>query len=98
MALTREQVRHLAMLARIGLTDDEVETLRGQLGDILAHVEQLNELDTSAIPPTAQVVAVEAALAEDEPRPSFPPEAMLANAPDREESYFRTKAVLGYET
>lgn len=98
MQLTREQVRHLAMLARIGLTDDEVETLRGQLGDILAHVEQLNELDTSAIPPTAQVIAVEGALAEDEPRASFPPEVMLANAPDREESYFRTKAVLGYET
>lgn len=96
--LTLEDVRHIATLARIGLTTQEVETMRGQLGDILAHVSQLNELDTEAIPPTAQVLALQDVLTADEPRLSYPVDAMLANAPEREGNYFRTKAVLGYET
>jgi len=96
--LTLEDVRHIATLARIGLTTEEMETLRGELGDILAHVSQLNELDTEAIPPTAQVLALSDVLAADEPRPSYSVDEMLANAPEREGNYFRTKAVLGYET
>ncbi len=98
MDLTREEVEHIATLARIGLTEDEIETLRAQLGDILSHVSQLNELDTSSIPPTAQVLALQDVMAEDEPRPSYSVEDMLANAPDREGNYFKIKAVLGYET
>ncbi len=98
MELTSEEVQHIAMLARIGLTPEEVETLRSQLSGILAHVNQLNELDTEAIPPTAQVVALSNVFAADEVRPSFPPEEMLANAPDREGNSFKVKAVLGYET
>jgi aspartyl-tRNA(Asn)/glutamyl-tRNA(Gln) amidotransferase subunit C len=96
--LTLEDVRHIATLARIGLTTQEMETMREQLGDILAHVSQLNELDTEAIPPTSQVLALQDVLAADEPRPSYSVDAMLANAPEREGNYFRTKAVLGYET
>ncbi len=98
MELSSEEVQHIAMLARIGLSAEEVETLRSQLSGILAHVNQLNELDTEAIPPTAQVVALSNVFAADEARPSFPPEAMLANAPDREGDSFKVKAVLGYET
>lgn len=98
MELTSEEVRHIASLARLGLTDEEVETLQAQLGDILGHVNQLNELDTRNIPPTAMVIAVQDVVAEDEPRPSFPVDVMLANAPERKGNYFRTKAVLGYET
>lgn len=98
MDLTREEVKHIAALARIGLAYDEIETLRTQLGDILTHVSQLNELDTASIPPTAQVISQQDVMGEDEPRPSFSVDAMLANAPDREGNYFKTKAVLGYET
>ncbi len=98
MDLTREEVEHIATLARIGLTEEEIETLRAQLGDILSHVSQLNELDTSSIPPTAQVLSLQDVMADDEPRPSYSVEDMLANAPDREGNYFKIKAVLGYET
>lgn len=98
MELTSEEVQHIAMLARIGLSPEEVETLRSQLSGILAHVNQLNELDTEAIPPTAQVVALSNVFTADEARPSFPPGEMLANAPDREGNSFKVKAVLGYET
>lgn len=98
MNLSREEVEHIATLARIGLTEEEIETLRTQLGDILAHVSQLNELDTSSIPPTAQVLSLQDVMADDEPRPSFSVDEMLANAPDREGNYFKIKAVLGYET
>ena len=86
------------MLARVGLTPEEVETLREQLSGILGHVNQLSELDTEAIPPTASVAALRDVVAADEPRASWPVEAMLANAPDREGNYFKVKAVLGYET
>lgn len=96
--LTQEQVRHIAMLARVGLTAEEVETLRSQLSTILAHVNELSELDTEAIAPTAQVIALQDVMAPDEPRPCFPVEEMLANAPDREGNYFKVRSVLGYET
>jgi len=96
--LTNEQVRHIAVLARLGLTEDEIEVLRVQLSTILAHVDQLTELDTEAIPPTAQVIALHDVTAPDVPTPSFDPEEMLANAPDREGSYFKVRSILGYET
>ena len=98
MELTREEVMDIAALARIGLTSEEIDTLRAELGDILAHVNQLSELDTEAIPPTAQVIDLQDVLAPDEPRPSYPVDLILANAPEREGNYFKTKAVLGYET
>ena len=98
MELTREEVAHIATLARVGLTDEEMEIMRSQLSSILGHVNQLGELDTAAIPPTAQVVALQDVLAADEPRPSYGVDEMLANAPEREGNYFKTEAVLGYET
>ena len=98
MELTRKDVEHIALLARLGLTDEEVETLRSQMSSILSHVNQLGELETAHIAPTAQVIAMQDVMGTDEPRPSCSPDEVLANAPEREGNYFKTKAVLGYET
>jgi len=95
--LTHEEVEHVARLARLDLAPDEMETMRRQLSGVLEHINRLNEVDTSAIPPTAQVFALQDVLREDDPRPSYPSEAMLANAPDAAEGYFRVPAVLGTE-
>ena len=69
MSLTREEVAHIAQLARLELTDAELETYREQLSAILDHVAQLAELDTTGIPPTSSVLPDQAALRPDEPRP-----------------------------
>ncbi len=94
MALTREEVEHVALLARLGLSDDELDTLAEQLSAILDYMRALNRLDTSAIPPTAQVIPLRNVMRPDEPRPSLPVDDVLANAPDRESNYFRVPPVL----
>lgn len=94
MALTQEEVRHIARLARLGLSPEEVERLREQLSSILEHFQVLQGLDTSQVPPTAYVVPLSSVFRKDEPRPSFPREDILANAPRPEEGYFRVQAVL----
>lgn len=89
-----EQVRHLASLARIGMTNDEVEAFRRELGDILVHIGALQAVDADGVPPTANgadLINIDAA---DESRPPLPREAILANAPQREGAYFRVHAVL----
>ena len=70
MALTNEQVEHVAMLARLGLNDEERERMREQLSSILAHIDQLSTVDTSNVPPTAQVIPLEPLLREDVVQPS----------------------------
>ena len=92
--LTPEEVRHIAMLARLGLTEDEVETMRVQLSGVLGHISMLERLDTSTIPPTAQVLAHLNVTRQDEPRPSLPQDLVLANAPQAEEGFFRVPAVM----
>lgn len=94
MPLSREDVLHVAYLARLGLTEDEVELFREQLSRVLDHFQQLQQLDTAAIPPTAQVTALNNVFDEDVPRPSMGVEDVLLNAPRREENYFRVPAVL----
>jgi aspartyl-tRNA(Asn)/glutamyl-tRNA(Gln) amidotransferase subunit C len=89
MAITREDVLHVAALARLELTDDEIERLTVQLNDILAAVGKVSELDLSDVPPTSHPLAVVNALRPDEPSPSLPLEDVFANAPDREGDYFR---------
>ena len=84
MALTDEQVRHVALLARLGLSDEERARLREQLSTILAHIDQLAQLDLDAIPPTAQVIPLEPVLREDVVTPSLTVEQVLANAPRSE--------------
>jgi aspartyl-tRNA(Asn)/glutamyl-tRNA(Gln) amidotransferase subunit C len=94
MKITRAEVEHIADLARLELGEEEIQRLQADLSQILEYVEQLNELDTTAIPPTARVVAREDVLREDVTRPSLSPEEVLANAPQAEEGYFRVHAVL----
>ena len=81
------------MLARLGLEPGEEEFYAEQLSGILGHIDRLQELDTEAIPPTAQVVEVTNELREDEPRPSLVQEQALANAPAKVGGYFRVPAI-----
>lgn len=94
MALTDEQVAHVAMLARLGLDDAERARLRDQLSSILEYIDQLAELDLATIPPTAQVIPLEPVLRDDEVAPSLTVEQALANAPRRENGFIKVKAVL----
>ena len=79
--IDREQVLHVARLARLELTDEEVERMSGELTGILGHIEKIGELDLEGVPPTSHVVEVTNALREDEPRPSWPREQVLEAAP-----------------
>jgi aspartyl-tRNA(Asn)/glutamyl-tRNA(Gln) amidotransferase subunit C len=94
MTISRDQVEHIAELAKLELTDAEVDIYAEQLSDILAYVEQLNQLDTSAIPPTASVLPLSNVVRADEAQPSLPTEVALANAPDAAANQFRVSAVL----
>ena len=94
MSLTSEEIRHIALLARVGLTPEELERYRAQLENILENFQVLQDVDTEGVPPTGHSVALENVLRDDEPAPSFDKEDMLANAPRREEDYFRVRAVL----
>jgi aspartyl-tRNA(Asn)/glutamyl-tRNA(Gln) amidotransferase subunit C len=79
--IDREQVLHVARLARLRLSDDEVERMGAELSAILEHIEKIGELDLEGVPPTSHVVEVTNALRADEPRPSWPREEMLTAAP-----------------
>ena len=94
MALTSEEVRHIARLARVALSDEEVERLRDQLSGMLEHFSSLNDVDTDDVPPTAQTFEMTNVDREDRPLPSQDCAAVLANAPRQEEGYFRVRAVL----
>ena len=87
--IDREQVLHVARLARLRLSDEEVERMSEELSSILEHVERINELDLDGVEPTSHVVDVENVLRPDEPRPSLPREVALANAPDATDEGFR---------
>jgi aspartyl-tRNA(Asn)/glutamyl-tRNA(Gln) amidotransferase subunit C len=93
MPLSRDEVRHVAMLARIGLEPGDVEFYAEQLSGILEHIDRLKELDTEAIPPTAQVVEVANTLREDVPRPGLSQGEALANAPAAVDGFFRVPAI-----
>jgi aspartyl-tRNA(Asn)/glutamyl-tRNA(Gln) amidotransferase subunit C len=95
--LTRADVEHVAHLARLGLTGDELGRLPAELNHILDQYAKLAELDTDAIPPTAQVIELENILREDVATPSLPPEVVLANAPVRDGDSFVVPAILGGE-
>jgi len=87
--IDRDQVLHVAKLARLKLTDQEVEKMASELSGILEHVEHINELELDDVEPTSHVVAVENVLRPDEPRPSLPREVALAQAPDPAAGGFR---------
>lgn len=94
MKLSREDVGRIAQLARLGLTETEVEKLREQLSHILETFEVLQQVDTTGIPPTAQSITLQNVLREDEVAESLPPDQILANAPQKNQGFFRVQAVL----
>ncbi len=93
MALTLDEVRHVARLARLRLTEAELDQMREQLSSILEYMDMLQEVDVEGVPPTAQVTDVVNVVRPDEVRPSLPVEEVLAAAPRREGDYFKVKPV-----
>jgi aspartyl-tRNA(Asn)/glutamyl-tRNA(Gln) amidotransferase subunit C len=87
--IDREQVLHVAKLARLRLSEEEVERMSGELSSILEHVERITELDLEGVEPTSHVVDVENVLRPDEPRPCLSRERALENAPDATDEGFR---------
>jgi aspartyl-tRNA(Asn)/glutamyl-tRNA(Gln) amidotransferase subunit C len=87
--IDREQVLHVARLARLRLSDDEIESMTGELSTVLDHIEKIGELDLDGVEPTSHVVELENVLRPDEPRPSLPREVALAEAPDSDGVGFR---------
>ena len=92
MAISRDEVLHVARLARLALTDDEVERLTGELDAILDAVGVVSELDLAEVEPTSHPLDLVNVWADDEPRPSLPLEDVLANAPEAEDGLFRVPA------
>jgi aspartyl-tRNA(Asn)/glutamyl-tRNA(Gln) amidotransferase subunit C len=86
--ISREKVLHVAKLARLALTEEEIERFRGQLSAILEAVGKVSELDLSDVPPTSHPLDLVNVLAEDDPAPCLSLEEALANAPDREGGFF----------
>jgi aspartyl-tRNA(Asn)/glutamyl-tRNA(Gln) amidotransferase subunit C len=87
--ITRDEVLHVAGLARLDLTDDEVARFQEQLSAILGAVSKVSELDLSDIPPTAHPLEIQNAWADDVPRPCLTLDEVFANAPDRDDDLFR---------
>ena len=92
--ITRTDVEHVAALARLGLTEDEIERMVSQLNNILEAIAVLQDVDTSAVGPTAQVIPLENVMRDDEPRDGITRDAALANAPLREGAHLRVPVVL----
>ena len=95
MAITREDVLHVAALARLEIPEDEVDAVRDQLAAILEAVGKVSELDLAGVEPMTHPLDLVNEWAEDEPRPSLPRDEALANAPDPSEGSFRVPAVGG---
>ncbi len=94
MPLTREEVLHVAKLARVGLTEEDVTRLQQQLSQILDHFGALSAIDTTDVPPTTHTLPLFSVMAADQPRPSLTQEQVLANAPNAQEGHLRVRAVL----
>jgi aspartyl-tRNA(Asn)/glutamyl-tRNA(Gln) amidotransferase subunit C len=94
MKITKEEVAHVARLARLRFTEAETEKFTHQLNDILTHIEKLNELDTKNVTPTFHVLHMTNVFREDEVKDSFAVEAMLANVPEREETFVRVPRII----
>jgi aspartyl-tRNA(Asn)/glutamyl-tRNA(Gln) amidotransferase subunit C len=94
LELSREEVQHIARLARLGVDEADLDKFSVQLSDILENFEILQQIDTAGVPPTSHPVAVSNVMRDDQVAPSFTPEDILANAPQEEEGCFRVRAVL----
>ncbi len=94
MKITRAEVEHVARLARLELGDDEKAQMTAQLDAILGYMDKLNALDTAGVEPTTTVIPMVSVMREDAVRPSLDREAALANAPDREDVFFRVPRII----
>ncbi|MDQ2886875.1 MAG: Asp-tRNA(Asn)/Glu-tRNA(Gln) amidotransferase subunit GatC [Chloroflexota bacterium] len=92
--IDRETVQHVAKLARLGMSEEDIETFSGQLSVILENIRVLQEADVSGVSPTAHASRLTNIMRADVPRPSFPPEVLLANAPEQEDNCLKVNAVL----
>ena len=95
MRLSREEVLHIARLARLGLDEVEIDKFSEQLSNLLQHLRVLQQVDTTGVPPTTQSIALQNVIREDEAQASLPPGQILANAPQKEDDFFRVRPVLG---
>lgn len=95
--LSYDEVRKIAELAKLDLSDDEVKLYAGQLSDVLGYFKRLQEIDTSHIAPTASVLPLKNVLRPDIALPALSPEQVIANAPDSDDYQFRVNAVFGDE-
>ena len=96
--INTQLVRHVAMLSRLALSDEEVARFASELSAIVQYVDQLNEVNTDGVEPTAHVLPVHNVFREDEVRPSPPPDVSLANAPQRQDTFFRVPKVLDQDS
>ena len=92
--IERKDVEHVARLARLALTDAELEKMRDQLNGILAYIEKLNSLETEGVEPTAHAVPLVNVMRDDEPGPCLPRDEALANAPERAGEFFRVPRII----
>jgi aspartyl-tRNA(Asn)/glutamyl-tRNA(Gln) amidotransferase subunit C len=92
--ISPEDVRHVARLARLALSDDELVRMRAEMSAILDYMDKLRSLDTAGVEPTSHAVPLRNVMREDEPVPSQPREDMLANAPDRDGDTFRVPRII----
>ena len=98
MPISREEVEHIAKLARLQLTEEEKKRFQVELGKILEYFDQLKKLDTEKVPPMTHAVPIENVLREDQVKPSLPAEEALQNAPEKKDSYFQVPKVVGQDS
>lgn len=94
MKLSREEVLHIIRLARLGLSEAEIDRMQEQLSNILENFELLKQVNTKDVPPTTQSINLQNIMKDDEVSPSLPKDQILANAPRKEGDFFRVRAVL----
>ena len=92
--ISREDVEHVARLSRLALSEAEAERMREQLSGILAYIDTLRGLDTAGVEPTSHAVPLVNVMRDDDTRPCLPPDAALANAPDRSGEFFRVPRII----
>ncbi len=94
MKITRQEVEHVALLARLYLSETEIEQFTGQIDAILMYMDKLNELDTKDVEPTSHVIETGNVVREDQVRDSIPVGDALANAPDKENDFFKVPRII----
>jgi aspartyl-tRNA(Asn)/glutamyl-tRNA(Gln) amidotransferase subunit C len=93
MPISRAEVEHVARLAQLGLTPDEIEEMTEQLSSVLEHIAKLDQVEVADVPPTAQAIPRANVMRDDTVQPSWPPEATLANAPHTADDFFEVQAI-----